>query len=231
MKFKRSLFASVLAVPAFLLVSVAAAAPITGGANIAGNVDVGGTFVNFAPGFTNTTGAMETGSFAGLTSGTIKSLTGPPFTGNISVPAFVMFTGGVAAPVTFDATFIAPGVGTLANCSSAALGSACTPAGSPFTLFQLSSNTVIASLQINGVGYTGTAASGTTPVTSVFSTQTVISGTVPEIYDTLVTGGTISGITYSASFQTSNVPEPASMLLMGVGLIGAGLIARRKLQS
>ena len=232
MQFKRSLLAGLIAAPVMLLTSSLQAAPITGGANIVGNVVVSGTTVNFSPTFTNSNGASETGDFAGLTGGNIQSLSGGPVTGSTSVPGFVSFSTGVAAPVTFDLTFIAPGVGSLAGCSSTALGAACTPAGSPFTLFQLSSNTVLASLQLNGVGYTGTSASGTSPVTSIFSTQAALNGTVPQIYQTLVNGGSINA-TYSATFQTvastSPTPEPASMLLMGVGLVGAGLVARRRI--
>lgn len=229
---RKSLFATVLAVPAFLFINSANAAPITGQANIAGNVDVSASAIEFSPAFTNTAGAMETGSFAGLTGGTIQSLMGGAMTGNVSVPAFATFTAGVALPITFDLTYIAPGVGTVAGCSSSVLGSACTPAGSPFTLFQITSNTVVATLQLNGVSYTGSAATGTSPTNGVFSTQMVASGTVPQIYQTLVSGGSINGITYSASFIATNpIPEPASLALLGLGLVGAGILARRKTKS
>lgn len=228
---KRSLFASLLAVPALLITGSAQATPVTGVANIAGNVNVSATSVAFNPSFTNTTGAMETGSFAGLTGGTIGSLTGGPATGNVSMPNFINFTSGVADPIHFDLTFIAPGVGTAAGCSSSALGASCTPAGSPFTLFQLTSNTVLASLNLNGIAYTGTSATGSSPTVGIFSTQDVIFGTIPAVIGALSSGQTLTGITYSASFvatPTPSVPEPASMLLMGVGLLGAGLVARRK---
>jgi hypothetical protein len=83
-------------------------------------------------------------------------------------------------------------------------------------------------LQLNGTAYTGSAASGSSATTGVFSTQTVIGGTIPAIISALNAGQAITGITYSASFASSPVPEPGSMLLMGLGLAGAGLIARRK---
>jgi hypothetical protein len=237
MRLKRTLFVSLLVLPVLLITNSAKATTVSGQANIAGNVTVQDGTITFAPTFTNTSGAMETGDFAGLTGGSIQSLTGGPITGFLPTPVvgFVNFTTGLATPVAFDLTYIAPGVGTQAGCFSATPGSECTPNGSPFTLFQLTSNTVLASLQFNGVSYiAGTAASGTSPTTAIFSTQTAIGGTLPEIFALLAGGGAVSGVTYSAQFVATNptppVPEPASMMLMGLGLIGAGLIARRKIQ-
>src|SRR3954471_442800 len=227
MKFKTVLGAGLLA-PMLFMAGSAQAAAVSGQANIAGNVTVSANSINFAPTFVNTPGAMETGSFTGLTGGTIMSLTGGPVTGGTNVTGFINFSEGVKSPVTFDLTYIAPGVGTAAGCSSSTPGALCTPAGSPFTLIQLSSNTVVAALQLNGNAYTGSSATGSSYTTGIFSTQTAVNGTVSDIVATLQNGGSISGITYSASFAASAVPEPGSMLLMGLGLAGAGLLARRK---
>ena len=156
------------------------------------------------------------------------SLYGGPATGATYVPGFINFNAGLATPVTFDLTYIAPGVGTASGCSSSTPGSLCTPAGSPFTLLQLTSSTVVASLQLNGDAYTGSPETGMSYTTGVFSTQTAVGGTLPEIIRTLGAGRAISGITYSASFVASPVPEPASMLLMGFGLAGTAFVARRR---
>ena len=233
MKLNRHICAGLLLFPGLLLTSALQATSIVPSqAKIGGNVTVQDGTIAFASAITSTNGATETGAFAGLTGGTIQTLTGGPLTGTLATPVtnFISFSGGVATPVSFDLTYLAPGVGTVAGCSSSNLGSSCTPAGSPFTLFQLSSNTVLVSLQLNGISYTGASASGSSPTTAIFSTQTL--GTLPQIYSTLLSGGAISGVTYSASFvstaTTPTVPEPFSLGLVAVGMMAAGLVARRK---
>ena len=226
MRLKSFITAGLLALPLSFLSVSANAAAVTGVANIAGSATITSTSIDFNPVFTPTAGGNETGSFAGLTGGSIGSLTGGPATGTVSMPGFMTFNTA-AAPVIFDLTYIAPGVGTAAACGSSAVGATCTPTGSPFTLFQLSANTVAASLQINGDAYTAPKSSGYSNATGIFSTQFVMPGTIPEILAQLQTTGVV-GTTYSASFIANPVPEPASMLMMGFGLVGAGLVARRK---
>ncbi len=203
------------------------ALPITGQANIVGTVSISGTAIAFVPDFTSTASSLETGSFAGLTNGTIKSLTAGPATGSLYVPELAIFSGGLSDPISFDLTYIAPGVGTAADCASSTPGAACTPPNSPFTLFQLTSRTVVASLQLSGIAYTGSSVSGSTPVTSLFSTTSSLQGTIPEIYQTLLSGGSLNGISFAAAFNTTPVPEPMNGLVFGIGLLGIGLVNRK----
>src|SRR6478609_1576333 len=101
MRFKGLLVAGFVA-PLVLIVNSASAASVSGEANIAGTVTVDASSIVFNPTFVNTPGAKETGSFAGLTGGTIMSLYGGPVTGATYVPGFINFNAGVATPVTLD---------------------------------------------------------------------------------------------------------------------------------
>jgi hypothetical protein len=171
---------------------------------------------------------METGAFAGLTGATYNTttLTG---VGAVSIPDFITFSGGLTTPVIFDLTTILPGSGSAADCASSSPGAVCTPAGSPFTLTQLNGS-VLVGLQVDGVAYTGTAGSGTSPTSGVFSTQIMTPGTIPGILAELVNGGSINE-TYSATFTAAaapTVPEPGSLLLLGMGLLGVGMFSRHR---
>jgi hypothetical protein len=233
MRLNYSLF-SLVALSTAAFVMPAMADSVTGTATFSGNATVnsGGIFFNdTGSNVTNTylTGSPNTGTFTGLTGGTIQNLVGPSMTGPVTIPDFATFTV-TAGTVHFDLASVEAGVGTVAGCGSAAIGSVCTPPNSPFTLIQTASNAVAITLTLDGTAWINSA-TGASPTTGAFTTQDVAIGTIPGILSTLLSGGSVHD-TYSASFiatPTSTVPEPATLLLMGVGLLGAGLVARRKI--
>jgi len=213
-----------MAIPSF-------ATPVTGQANISGTVTVTPTAIDFG---TFTPQAPNTGTFSGLTGGSLTTLTGPPLTGPVSVTDFGIFNVA-AGTVHFNLLNIAPGFGTQANCLSGAIGAACTPTGSPFTLTQVTANAVDINLTLSGLAFLNTN-NGNSGSGAIFTTQNIdgtTGGTVAGILGMVAAGGFTSS--YSATFTATPtppaVPEPASLLLMGIGLLGAGVMARKKIRS
>jgi len=204
----------------------------TGESNTAGTVLVDSAGIFFS-GFTPTTplGTTQTGAYTGTTSVTQGSLAGAPtLTPNLT--GWATFTGPAGGPIIFDLQTIDVGFGTAAGCLSNAIGSECTP--SPLSGITLVQSAVGAHPSVSitfvglGIAYTGGSGSGSTPTVVSFTSQNNVPGTITQI---LAEVNSANGFTDSVSAtydSTSSVPEPATLSMMGVGLLGLGLIRRRQ---
>ena len=95
--------------------------------------------------------------------------------------------------------------------------------GSPFTLTQTDTG-VTATFNVLGF-VLDTSTNVETPYSGIFS-ATFSGVTIAELTQTLPVT-----TPFSATFSLTATPEPASMLLMGIGLLGAGIVARKKIRS
>jgi hypothetical protein len=139
----------------------------------------------------------NTGSFSGLTNGAIKNLPGLTAPGPLAIKSFATFNTP-SGTVVFDLQSVAPGSGTTAGCTSAAIGSVCTPAGSPLTLIQIASNAVAFTLTLNGIAYPATAGPGSAGTAMSLSVQAVTIGMIPGWLPAIATPAGIH-ISYSAT--------------------------------
>lgn len=193
-----------------------------------GGVTVSATTITWLPPLSGTTGCIATGAGTNVTysggaltsgTGTIKNLT---LGGGGSVDMFMTFN---STPLDFILNGLGPGESTVCS-GSIGLNQTCSPANSPFILTNLGANTGV-SLTAFGTANDGTP--GSSAWTGAFTTQ-LAGVTLAQVLATIGTpGGSITS-THSASFTVSSatIPEPATLSMMGVGLLGLGLLRRRK---
>jgi hypothetical protein len=215
-----------LAVGSILSTGSAFADSVSGVANISGAVTVTSNTIDFYHWFSVPVGATNTGSFTNLVGGTVNTtLTGGPTFGAVDPNVgkdFITFeiedpTTMAISNIDFDLTYIEQGnVG----------------GNSPFTFTQAGAN-VLVGLSLDGVSYYESSPGEVSSTTSgVYSTQLIVNGeSIDDVIASVNAGNAITGQSYSATFTASPTPEPASLMLMGVGLLGAGYIGRRKAQA
>lgn len=161
------------------------------------------------------------------TNGTIKDIASTPITAFETVQ---LTSGG---PAIFDLLNIIAPTG-LPACTTSTNSGACS--SGTFSFLQQTPTQVVISLALNEIGYVGSNTTFT-PYLGVFSTT--LSGSIAgctglNCSDTI---GNIllweagAGHTITSSWsatQSPVVPEPATLSMMGIGLLGLGLMRRRK---
>ena len=243
MKLKGILFGGLLMVA---LAAPASADPITGVMNITGSVDVSATSINWVLGdITEHAGATNAvyGTFDLVSSGTgyFVDIWKPVSGINTGLSEDLPPGGGANFLSDFetpfaeydDLSFTLTGLGVFSEpvCTGAeGVGDSCLAfAGSPFLLTKTNSGTAV---EFDVFGFFVDPTYGDTGLNTATGIYTAnIAGMTPKQLSDFINAGGIQNSSYSAQYTVTAIPEPMSLALLGSGLLGIGLKARRRRQS
>jgi len=189
--------------------------------------------INSSAGGVGTNITYSGGTLGAGVNGEIKSLT----FGVTAGTDFMDFTG--VPNLIFDLAGFNPGPSNT-NCATLTLNSSCSAAaGSPFILELVQGGTGTCPVGISGNCETSVGLSiqpsilhdlgnGTSALYSGLFSTTISTMSPAQIQATILTPGGTVGSGGTGSFTATAIPEPSSMLLIGMGLIGLAASRKRK---
>lgn len=138
--------------------------------------------------------------------------------------------------LNFTLTFIPNASSSTGACVGAiGIGQSCNLGA--FQITQSTANSLTVSLNMDGIFNDPSLGISSLMATGAYSTQGLLLGshgntigTVPQLLAEINSGGSISA-SYSATFNSTGapVPEPATLFLLGTGLLGVGFGSKRRL--